>query len=49
MQGKTASPGESNPAPPPWCGKSELVPLHAAQRLPENLTVDEPALAAPIV
>ncbi|MCO1574545.1 ROK family transcriptional regulator [Crossiella sp. SN42] len=29
--------------------QSELVPLHAAQRLPENLTVDEPALAAPIV
>jgi predicted NBD/HSP70 family sugar kinase len=27
--------------------QSELVPLHAAQRLPENLTADEPALVSP--
>ncbi len=27
--------------------QSELVPLHAAQRLPENLTVDEPAMISP--
>jgi predicted NBD/HSP70 family sugar kinase len=27
--------------------QSELVPLHAAQRLPENLAVDEPAMISP--